>query len=117
MNTTGFMEKVGKNYQIMNWVAMDKTDEAQQTFYKSLVKNGDNDKAFDDAVRAFQRNTNPSKDMIVLAKQIGDITKDTVKPNKQNSNEWLNMFTQHTAPMLQLFNSWVDNMNGVKEIR
>lgn len=117
MSTTSFMEKVGQKHQIMNWVATEKTDNAKQSFYTSFVKNGDNDKAFDDAVKAFQEKVNPSEDMLVMAKQIGDITKNTMKPNKQDTNEWLSIFTEYTAPMLQLFNSWVDHMNGVDEIR
>lgn len=117
MSTTGFMEQVGQKHQIMNWAAMEKTDEATHAFYKSFVKNYDNNKAFDDAVKVFQEKSNPSEDMVVFAKQIGDIAKKTMNPNKQDTNEWLHIFTQHTAPMLQLFNSWVDNMNGVEVIR
>lgn len=117
MSTTGFMEHINDRHEVMNWVAREKTDDAKQAFYKTLVSEKSNDKAFDEAVKSFQEKTNPSEDMLVLAKQIGDISKNTMNPHKLDSNEWLQVFSQHTAPMLQLVNSWVDNMRGIQQIR
>lgn len=107
MSTTALINYLDRNHYRIFDEYENNTREAKQCFYRAFSNGTDYETAFDQAVKKFQEKTNPTEDMFVISEKIGNVAKDTIKPNKEDPNAWIDAFSRQTAPMLQVINEWV----------
>ena len=110
MSTTALINYLDRNHYRISEEYEKNTKEAKQCFYRAFSNGVDYETAFDEAVKKFQEKTNPSEDMFAISERIGNVAKDTINPNKEDPNAWMDAFSRHTAPMLQMINEWVSYM-------